>query len=152
MSKIVFFFFFYQICVVCSKVKFITNITLLEFTYFIFITIDVFITTNTKFTTKHKHFIKIHIGPVTEPKCVPCIQGRLDQLNNYASHYPRKVTAKKTKSKKKKKGYKLLFKSYCPNPIVPSLFGIYLLIIQKIPHKLCSQHFQRATIIVRHTS
>ena len=51
-----------------------------------------FITTDTKFTTKHKHFIKTHIGPVTGPKCVPMIgiQGRLDQLNNYASHYPMK--------------------------------------------------------------
>jgi hypothetical protein len=42
-----------------------------EFTYFIFTTIDVFITINTKFTTKHKHFIKTHTGPVEGPKCVP---------------------------------------------------------------------------------
>ncbi len=61
-----------------------------EFTYFISTTIDMFITVDTKFITKNKHFIKTHTGAVAGPKCVPKIgiQGRLDQLNNYASHYP----------------------------------------------------------------
>ena len=58
-----------KICVVYSKVKFITNIinvTRIHIFYF-----QTCLSLQTQFTTKHKHFIKTHIGPVAEPKCVP---------------------------------------------------------------------------------
>ena len=66
----------------------IINVIEIYIFYFYNNRLDVFI--DTKFTKKHKYFIKTYIGPVTGPKCVPKIgiQGRLDQLNNYASHYP----------------------------------------------------------------
>ena len=125
-----------------------------EFTYFIFTTIDVFITTDTKFTIKHKHFIKTHTSPIAGPKCVLVSkEGLINSIIMALTIQCVEERSRKRRQKfKKKKGYKLLIKSYCPNPIVSSPFAIYLLIIQKIPHKLCSQHCQRATIIVRHTS
>jgi hypothetical protein len=63
--------------IVCSKVKFNTQISLMlpEFTHFIFITIDTFITTDTTFTTKHIYFIKINTNPVAGPKCNPHVGG-----------------------------------------------------------------------------
>ena len=63
--------------IVCSKVKFITQISLMlpEFMHFIFIIIDTFITTDTTFTIKHISFIKNNTNPVTGPKCNPRVGG-----------------------------------------------------------------------------
>jgi hypothetical protein len=60
-------------CVVYSKVKFITNITNVTGIYtFYFYNNRHIIITDTIFTTKHTSFIKINIDPVVGPKCDHC--------------------------------------------------------------------------------
>jgi hypothetical protein len=60
-------------CVVCSKVNFITNITNSTriHTFYFYNNKHTFINTDTTFTTKHTNFIKINTGPVAGPKCSP---------------------------------------------------------------------------------
>ena len=62
-----------KMCVVCSKVNFITNITNSTriHTFYFYNNKHTFINTNTTFITKHTNFIKINTGPVTGPKCSP---------------------------------------------------------------------------------
>ena len=62
----------YKMCAVCRKVKFITNITNVTgiHTFYFYKNKHTFIITDTKFTTKYKHFIKTHIGPLAIPSCL----------------------------------------------------------------------------------
>ncbi len=93
---------------------------LLKFTYYIATTIDVFITTDTKFTTKYKHFVKTHTDPIARPKCVPKIgiQERLDQLNNYMPStiqcVEERSRQRRQKVNKKKKITSCLLKAVVP--------------------------------------
>jgi hypothetical protein len=60
-------------CVICSKVKFIINITQVTgiHIFYFYNNKHIFTITDTTFTTKHTYFIKINTGPVTGPKCDP---------------------------------------------------------------------------------
>ena len=63
-------------CVVCSKINFITNITnstRIHIFYF-YNNKHTFINTNTTFITKYTNFIKINTGLVAGPKCSPTTQ------------------------------------------------------------------------------
>ena len=57
-------------CVICSKAKFITNITNVTViqTFSFYNNRHTFTTTDKIFTTKHTYFIKINIDPIAGPK------------------------------------------------------------------------------------
>jgi hypothetical protein len=58
-------------CIFCSKFEITTNIANITgiHTYCFYNNKHTYTTANTKFTTKHKQFIKTNIGSVTGPKC-----------------------------------------------------------------------------------
>ena len=59
-------------CVVCSKVKFITNITnVTRIHTFYFYNNRHTLSLRTQHLPQNTHFIKINTGPVAEPKCDP---------------------------------------------------------------------------------
>ena len=60
-------------CVVCSKVNFITNITNSTriHTFYLYNNKHIYINKDITFTTKHTNVIKIDKSPVTGPKCSP---------------------------------------------------------------------------------
>ena len=61
----------WKMCVVCSKVNFITNITnsTIIHTFYFYNNKHIVINTDTTFTTKHINFIKINTNPMAGPKC-----------------------------------------------------------------------------------
>jgi hypothetical protein len=62
-----------KICLICSKVEFITNITYIigMHTFCFYNNKHTFTTTDTKCITRHTHFTKTNTNPIMGPKCDP---------------------------------------------------------------------------------